>query len=57
MGKLIQLNNITRIDLPVDQILESALGKLKHVVVLGYDKDGIEYFTLLFEDCRHFRRL
>lgn len=45
MAKVIPLNNVTRLDLPPDRVLEAAIGELSNVVVLGYDKDGGEYFA------------
>ena len=45
MGKVIPLNNVTRLDMPADRVLEAAIGKLEKVVVLGYDDDGDEYFA------------
>lgn len=45
MGKVIPLNNVTRLDMPADRVLEAAIGKLEKVVVLGYDEDGDEYFA------------
>jgi len=49
-AKVIPLNNITRLDLPVDQVLEQAKGQLKSVVLLGYDNDGKEYFASSIAD-------
>jgi len=45
MAKVIPLNNVTRLDLPPDRILEAAIGELSTVVIVGYDKDGKEYFA------------
>lgn len=45
MGDVIELNMITRLDLPADRVLEAAIGKLDKVVILAYDKDGNEYFA------------
>ena len=50
MAKVIPLNNITRLDLPVDQILEVAKGRLSGVVILGYDQEGDEYFASSYAD-------
>jgi hypothetical protein len=50
MGKVVNLNNVTRLDLPPDRVLESAVGKLEGVVILGYDKDGEEYFASSYAD-------
>ncbi len=45
MGKVITLNCITKLDLPVDRVLDGAKEKLKSAVILGYDKDGEYYFA------------
>ena len=37
---------ITRLDIPADRVLRKALdADLESVVVLGYDRDGEEYFA------------
>ena len=50
MGKVLPLNNVTYLDLPPDRILNGALGKLDGVVILGYDKDGNQYFASSYAD-------
>ena len=50
MGKLIPLGNITRLDLPVNTVLKAAEDQLKSVVLLGYDKEGEEYFASTIAD-------
>ena len=50
MVKVIPLNNITHLDLPPDRILENAIGKMDSVVLLGYDKEGTEYFASSIAD-------
>lgn len=49
-SKVTLFNGITRLDLPPDRILEGAIGKLDSVVLLGYDKDGEEYFASSIAD-------
>lgn len=44
-AEVLIFNGITRLDLPADRIIEGALGKLRDVVIIGYDKDGEEYFA------------
>jgi hypothetical protein len=44
------LKTITKLDLPPDRILEAAKGELEGVVVLGYDKEGGEYFASSYAD-------
>jgi hypothetical protein len=43
MGKVIALNNVTRLDLLPNRILDAARDELEAVVLLGYDVDGKEY--------------
>lgn len=43
-------NGITKHDLPPDRILEGARGKLKSVVVLGWDEEGCVYFASSMAD-------
>lgn len=52
MGKVIPLNNVTYLDLPPDRILEQAKGKLKSIVILGYEegKGEVEYFASSIAD-------
>ena len=50
MGKVIPLGNVTRLDLPVDKVLEAAKESLEGVVLIGYDKDGELYFASTFAD-------
>ena len=45
MGKVIPLGNVTRLDLPPDRILEGAKGQLEGVVVMGWNKNGNQYFA------------
>ena len=49
-AKVIPLGCITKLDLPVDRVLESAKGKLEGVVLLGYDNDGNSYFASTYAD-------
>ena len=50
MAKVIQLNNITLLDLPPDRILENAIGAMDSVVIMGYDLEGNEYFASSISD-------
>ena len=50
MAKVIPLGCITKLDLPVDRVLESAKDKLEGVVLLGYDKEGGYYFASTYAD-------
>lgn len=50
MSNVIPLGGITRLDLPVDRVLEAAKEQLDSVVILGYDKEGKQYFASTFAD-------
>jgi hypothetical protein len=50
MTNIVRFTGITKLDIPADQVIESALGKLEGVVILGYDKDGQEYFASSYAD-------
>ena len=46
MSNVVDLNLITRLDLPPDKVLRRALDKsLKEVVICGLDADGEFYFA------------
>lgn len=50
MGDVIKLQMITKLDIPPDSVLTSALGQLESVVIMGYTKDSMEYFASSFAD-------
>ena len=50
MAKVLPFHGLTKLDIPVDRILEGAKGKLDSVVILGYDKDEEEYFASSMAD-------
>lgn len=50
MGDVVTFRGITKLDLPPDRILEDAIGKLDGVVILGYTKDGDEFFASSYAD-------
>lgn len=51
MSNVVNLPVITRLDLPADRILEKAKeADLEGVVLLGYHKDGSEYFASSYAD-------
>lgn len=50
MGDVVTFTGITKLDLPPDRILEAAVGQLESVVILGYDKEGKEYFASSLAD-------
>jgi len=50
MDNVIPLNNITKLDLPPDRVLEAAKGKLDKFVMMGWDKEGELYFASTFSD-------
>lgn len=49
-AKIIPFNGITRLDLNPDMVLENTKGKLEGVIIIGYDKDGEEYFASSYAD-------
>lgn len=49
-AKILPFTGITRLDLPPDQILERAMGQLKGVLVIGYDKDDGFYAASSYAD-------
>lgn len=49
-ARIIPLNNVTRLDLPADRILEQAKEHMEHVVLLGWDKECELYFASSFAD-------
>jgi hypothetical protein len=50
MAEILKFTGITFLDMPTDVILESAIGKLESVIVLGYTNDGEEYFASSMAD-------
>ena len=50
MGKVIPLGNITKLDIPVDRVLEAAKDRLEGVVLMGYDKEGNLSFASTYAD-------
>lgn len=50
MGEVIPLNNITRLDIPADTVLENAKGQMEGVVLIGWDNDGDLYFGSTYAD-------
>lgn len=50
MGKILQFRGITKLNLDPDMVLENNKGKLEGLVILGYDKDGAEYFASTYAD-------
>lgn len=49
-AKIIDYTGITRLDVDPDRILDAAQGQLEGVVILGYTKDGDEYFASSYAD-------
>jgi len=48
--KVEYLDVITRLDIPVERVLEGATGKLSSVVILGYTTDDDLYFASSLAD-------
>lgn len=53
MSNVIDINCITRLDMPPDRVLEKAMGQLDGVVIMGYDKEGEEVFSSSIADGGH----
>lgn len=50
-SKVVTLHAETRLDIPSDRVLESAVGKLNGVVVIGWGKDNEDlYFASSIAD-------
>lgn len=45
MGEVVKFPGITKLDLDPDLVLRDALGKLDQVVIIGFNKDGSEFFA------------
>jgi hypothetical protein len=51
VGKVVEFNGITRLDIDPQKVLGRALtAELDGVVILAYDKDGEEYFASSYAD-------
>jgi hypothetical protein len=42
---VINFPGLTTLKIDPDKVIEAARGKLETVVIVGYDKDGFEYFA------------
>jgi hypothetical protein len=50
-GNVVHLDMVTKLDLPAERVLQRALeADLQSVVVVGYDKEGREYFASSIAD-------
>jgi len=50
MGKVVGFTGVTTLNSNPESVLENAKGKLDGVVILGYDKDGEEWFASSYAD-------
>lgn len=50
MSNVVEFNGITRLNLDPDRVLNKAIGELKDVIIVGYTKDGEEYFASSIAD-------
>lgn len=50
MSNVVNLHCVTKLDMPPDRILEEAIGKLDSVVIVGFNKDGSEFFATSYAD-------
>jgi hypothetical protein len=50
MSKVIKFTGVTRLDLPLDRVLDAAKETLEGVVIMGWTTDGDEYFASTYSD-------
>jgi hypothetical protein len=53
MGEVVELGCETTLEIPPDKVLKAAVGNLDQVLVLGYDKNGDEYFASSMPNMAH----
>ena len=57
MGDVVNLDTVTRLDIPAERVLEKAIERgLQSVVVIGYDNDGEEFFGFMYQTHQANRR-
>lgn len=49
-AKVIRFPGVTRLDLNPDLILQEAVGKLEGCVIVGFDKNGMDFFASSYAD-------
>lgn len=50
MAKIIPIGNVTKLDIPVDSVLENAKSELEGCILVGYTKDGELYAASTYAD-------
>lgn len=45
MSNIVRFNGVTSLKMDPDVVLEAAVGELETAIVIGYTKDGEEYFA------------
>jgi hypothetical protein len=51
MADIVNFTGVTRLDVPVERVIEDAKATcLGHVVIIGYDEDGDMYFASSYAD-------
>ena len=50
MSNVIELGNITRLDLPADKVLDNLKGELEGIVYVGFDHNGEIYAGSSYAD-------
>lgn len=50
MSKVIKFTGVTRLDLPLDTVLDAAKETLEGVVIMGWTTNGEEYFASTYSD-------
>lgn len=49
-AEVVDFTGITTLEIDPDRILQSAIGKMEQVVLIGWDKNGQEYFSSSVSD-------
>jgi hypothetical protein len=44
-AEILEFTGVTSLDLDPDRVIDRAAGKLKSVIIIGYDHDGDEFFA------------
>lgn len=50
MSNVVELPVVTRLNLDADRTLQNCVGKLQGFVIVGYDKEGAEFFSSTYAD-------
>lgn len=50
MSEVVKFPGSTKLDIPPDDVLHAAIGKLSGAIVIGVNTDGNEYFASSYSD-------